>query len=484
MASIIRVKRSTGNAAPSTINYGELAVTIAPGTSGNLGSRLFVGNNDSPDPNPIVIGGRYFTDLIAHAPGEVRGKGNGNSGTLANGFIPILKSDGASLHPGGASSGFGPAYAAQPLPTVDSWTVDNLTFDGSTIYSNNSNGDIRFVPNGSGQVIINDDTKLSFGMNEDLSIEFDENGTDHVRVTKQSSCKGIIFDGVPIEIVNPGIGDGIVIDNIGISSNVISSKSGGGNTIFIDPYPDGLDSDGMVIIKGSLQVDGTTTTVNSTNTSLNDPIMNIGDVTSKRTVTKTVGSGTSAITLDSIVGINTGDQISGSNSLPGAGTTTIHSYVSSAGVSTVFINGQTTSGIVTTTQLTVTHGFDTNTDRGVSFNYNTSTGVGNNKTGFFGYNDSAGETSNAPARSFTYIPDATITGNVLSGTKGFLDIKGIYFQNGDYSTAGNGVLYFDTTGKMVGAAGTTAGITTSNFILTTDASGIPKWTTTIDGGQF
>ena len=212
--------------------------------------------------------------------------------------------------------------------------------------------------------------------------------------------------------------------------------------------------------------------------------MNIGDVTSKRTVMATVGSGTSAITLDSIVGINTGDQISGSNSLPGAGTTTIHSYVSSAGVSTVFINGQTTSGIVTTTQLTVTHGFDTNTDRGVSFNYNTSTGVGNNKTGFFGYNDSAGEASNAPARSFTYIPDATITGNVLSGTKGFLDIKGIYFQNGDYSTAGNGVLYFDTTGKMVGAAGTTAGITTSNFILTTDASGIPKWTTTIDGGQF
>ena len=109
----------------------------------------------------------------------------------------------------------------------------------------------------------------------------------------------------------------LVVDNIGISSNVIRSKSGGGNTIFIDPYPDGLDSDGMVIIKGSLQVDGTTTTVNSTNTSLNDPIMNIGDVTSKRTVTATVGSGTSAITLDSIVGINTGDQISGSNSLPG-----------------------------------------------------------------------------------------------------------------------------------------------------------------------
>ncbi len=479
MASIIRVKRSTGNAAPSTINYGELAVTIAPGTSGNLGSRLFVGDNTSPDPNPIVIGGRYFTDLIAHAPGEVRGKGNGNGGTQANGFIPILKSDGASLHPGGGASGFGPAYAAQTLPTVDSWTVDNLTLDGSTIYSNDSNGHIKFVTNGTGQVIINDDTKLSFGQNSDGSIEYDEDGTDKIQVTGAPW----VYNGVTLEIVNPGVGDGLVVDNIGISSNVISTKSGGGNTLFIDPYPDGLDSDGMVIIKGSLQVDGTTTTVNSTNTTLNDPIMNIGDVVSKRTVMVVVGSGTSAITLDSIVGINTGDTISGTG-LPGAGTTTIHSYTSSAGVSTVFIDGQTTAGITSTTQLTVTHGFDTNTDRGITFNYNTGTGVGNNKTGFFGYNDSAGEESNAPARSFTYIPEATNTGNVLSGTKGFLDIKGIYFQNGDYDATGNGVLYFDTTGKVVGAAATTSGISTSNFVLTTDANGIPKWTTTIDGGQF
>ena len=91
MASIIRVKRSTGNAAPSTINYGELAVTIANGTSGNLGSRLFVGDTNTPDPDPIVIGGKYFTDMMANGPGEVRGKGNAFAGTQANGFIPILK---------------------------------------------------------------------------------------------------------------------------------------------------------------------------------------------------------------------------------------------------------------------------------------------------------------------------------------------------------------------------------------------------------
>ena len=479
MASIIRVKRSTGNAAPSTINFGELAVTIAPGAHGNLGSRLFVGDNTSPDPDPIVIGGRYFTDLMGNSPGTVAGGANANSGTLGNGFIPILDRS-SSGHPGGSSSGYGEGSAAiANLPRVNQWNVDNLTLDGNTIYSNNTDGDIIFVPNGGGQVIINDDTKLTFGTSEDASIEYDENGTDKIQVTGATWVYN-----TQIEIKNDGTNDGLTVDNIGISSNIIRTKSGGGNTLFIDPYPDGLDSDGMVVIKGSLQVDGTTTTVNSTNTSLNDPIMNIGDVTSVRTVTAGVGAGVSAITVDSIAGINTGDQITGSSSLPGAGTTTINSFVESAGISTIFIDGQTTGGIADMHQLTVTHGFDTNTDRGISFNYNTGTGISNNKIGFFGYNDSSGETSNAPERSFTYIPDATITGNVLSGTKGFLDIKGIYFQSGDYSTAGNGIVYFDTTGKMVGAAGTTAGITTSNFILTTDASGIPKWTTTIDGGQF
>ena len=126
----------------------------------------------------------------------------------------------------------------------------------------------------------------------------------------------------------------------------------------------------------------------------------------------------------------------------------------------------------------------TNTDRGIAFGYNAGAGAANRKTGFFGYHDLPSASSNAPARSFTYIPEVTIVNNLSSGTKGFLDIKGIYFQNGDYDTTGNGIVYFDTTGKQVGAAGTTAGITTSNFILTTDANNIPKWTTTIDGGSF
>ena len=69
-------------------------------------------------------------------------------------------------------------------------------------------------------------------------------------------------------------------------------------------------------------------------------------------------------------------------------------------------------------------------------------------------------------------------------TAGVLDIKDIYFQTGDFDATGNGILYFDTTGKVVGAAATSSGITTSNYVLTTNASGIPKWTSTLDGGTY
>ena len=118
--------------------------------------------------------------------------------------------------------------------------------------------------------------------------------------------------------------------------------------------------------------------------------------------------------------------------------------------------------------------------------YSTGTGAANNKKGFFGYIDegSTNTVSNAPDRSWTYIPDATVTANNATGIRGFLDIKGLYFQSSDYSAGGNGIMYFDATGKSVVSAGTTAGITTSNFVLTTNAAGVPKWTNTLDGGIF
>ena len=541
MASIIRVKRSTGTTAPSSLNFGEVGVTLSGGgTQANKGDRLFVGDNSS---NPQVVGGRYFTDLLSNTPGSVASAANAS--TAANGFVAILDQN----------------------RKVDQWNVDNLRLDANVLSSTNTDGDIFFVPNGSGEVVIGDDIFLTFGDSKDVKIEYDEDGDNRVEVSSPTGADWEYLNGVAVLVedttdsatkdtgaltVEGGVGieksvniggninvagvstfvgivttsgdlfvggdlhvaDDIFLDEltarnlkvtgistfegnifqtggtfqalradiggIGISSNIISTMKGGGTTLYIDPYPDGLSNEGTVVVKGDLQVDGTTTTVDSFTVNLNDPIINLGVTTSTRTVMMTANAGVSTIKIDTAAGINTGDSISGTNVASG---TTISGYDLTEKLITISAAVQS-GGISTTSQLTVTSNVDTNTDRGVAFNYNTSSGSGNRKQGFFGYHDLGGDNSNAPERSFTYIPEATLVNNLANGTRGFLDIKGIYFQNGDYDTTGNGIVYFDTTGKQVGAAGTAAGITTSNFVLTTNASGIPKWTTTIDGGQF
>ena len=538
MASIIRVKRSTGTSAPSSLQFGEVGVTLSgSGTQGNSGDRLFVGDNAG---NPQVVGGRYYTDLLSNTACSVAS--GANASTASNGFVPILTSD----------------------RKVDQWNVDNLRLDANVLSTTNTDGDLFLSPNGSGEVIIPDDTFLTFGDSKDAKIEYDEDGDNRINVTgadwvyengvaivmndtTDSATKDsgalIVEGGVGIEkSVNIGgnatitgvstftgigtfvsdlyvggdlhIADDLFLDeatirnlkvtgistfqndifqtagtfnsvearigNVTIASNIISSRSGSGSQLFIDPYPDGLSNEGTVIVKGDLQVDGTTTTVDSFTVNLNDPIINLGVTTSTRTVMMTANAGVSTVKIDTAAGIHTGDSVTGNNI---AANTTISTYDVPEKLITIS-NAVQSGGISTTSQLTITSNVDTNTDRGVAFSYNTSSGAGNNKQGFFGFHDLSGDASNAPERSFTYIPDATIVNNLVGGTKGFLDIKGIYFQNGDYDTTGNGIVYFDTTGKQVGAAGTAAGITTSNFVLTTNAAGKPIWTTTIDGGSF
>ena len=450
MASKIRIKRSTGTTAPGSLLFGELGYTDGVGTHGNKGYRVFVGDAGG---DVDVIGGRYYTDLLSIEPGKVASQANPT--TTANGFVAICDQN----------------------RKVDQWNVDNLTLDGNTLSSTDSNGDIVLDPAGTGEIVVPDDTFLTFGTDKNSKIEYNEDGDDKIHITGATW----VFDNI---IQQPG---GASFGSVGISSNVISTLSGSGDTLFIDPYPDGLSNEGTVIIKGDLQVDGTTTTVNSTSATVNDAILAVGDVTSTRTVLATVASGVSTVTVDSVVGINTGDLLSATN-LPNSGVTTVTSY--HVGSKVITFNGTTTGGISTTTQITVTHSFDTQTDRGISFQYNTSTGSSNNKKGFFGYIDSAGESANGgntnvPERAFTYIPDATVTNNVATGVRGFLDIKGIYYQGasgGDWSSSG--AIYFDSTGKMTSTGTPASGITTSNYVLTTTAAGIPVWTTTLDGGTF
>ena len=469
MASFIRIKRSTGSSAPSGLQFGELALTIAAGTQGNRGERLFVGDDGGTSD---IIGGKYYTDLMAHTAGSVAGVSN--SANAANGFVAILDQN----------------------RKVDEWNVDNLTLDTNTLSSSNTDGDIIFNPDGSGDVMIPDDTKLGFGGGvngtaaPDATIEYDENGTDKLRFagsqisfdnTTQSTDKNtgsVIFEGgvgieknlnvggdMQVTGISTFIGgikvppqSALTVGNIGIHSNRIETLTGGGNQLFIDPFPSGLSNEGDVIIKGNLQVDGTTTNVNSTTVTVNDAIMKVGDVTSVRTVMATVGSGNNTITVDSVVGLQVDDVVAAAG-IPG--NTTISNI--NSGTKVITISNNTTAGITTSSQLTITHAKDTNTDRGISFNYNTSSGTGNNKLGFFGMDDSATADTDG-SRKWTYVPDATNTAEVISGTKGYLDIKGIYYQSGDFAT--HGIVYFTNAGLQTSTTAPSASVNVSGKILT------------------
>ena len=461
MSSIIRIKRSSGTAKPSSLLWGEQAYVTGIGSYGGLNQykdRIFIGD-DGSNVNPV--GGYYYASMMEHAPGAIAGVTNTRNSD--GGIVAVLDSD----------------------RKVDEWNVDNLKLDTNTLSSSNTDGDIILDPNGSGEVIIPDDTFLSFGTDKNAKFEYDENGTDQLKytgvdinigATTQSTTKDngalVVEGGVGIE-KNLNVGgtfssaDATItaseIGQIKIENNIISSNSSSNDKIYIDPFPDGLSNQGDVIIKGNLQVDGTTTAVNSTNVTVNDPIFTIGDVTSERTVMSTVAVGANQITIDSVVGINTGDTVSGSASLPNSGLTTITAY--DTGGKTITIQGTTTAGITTQTQLTITHAYDTNTDRGIAFNYNVGVGTANSKTGFFGYVDTdSNGSSNAPAGSWTYVPDGAVNNSTVSGTRGYLDIKGIYYQTADYNTGG--VVYFDSNGLQTSTNAVASPVDTSKQVLT------------------
>ena len=451
MASIIRIKRSSGTAKPGSLNWGEMAYVTGVGQYGGLNQykdRVFLGD-DGTNVHPVA--GHYYTSMMEHTPGAVNGVTNTRNSD--GGIVAILDSN----------------------RKIDLWNVDNLTLDANTLSSTNTNGDIIFNPAGSGEVMIPDDTKLGFGggvngtEDSNAHIEYDENGTDELRFGGTANVR---FENSKVTVDNQLIvGGNSSLGNIRIEDNIIASLAGQGNKIFIDPYPDGLSNEGDVIIKGNLQVDGTTTTVNSTQTTVNDPIMMVGDTTSSRTIMVAVASGVSTAIVDQVTGIAVND-------------TLLHSGFSASGITTVTaintgakmltFQGTTIAGISTQTQITVVHATDTNTDRGLGFTYNTGIGTANSTDGFFGLDDSSIASSTAGtgnhgthgdnSRRWTYVPDATITASVVSGTKGFLDIKGIYYQSGNF--ASGGVVWFDDTGLQRSTNNPQTPVITSKQVLT------------------
>jgi len=156
------------------------------------------------------------------------------------------------------------------------------------------------------------------------------------------------------------------------------------------------------------------------------------------------------------------------------------------------VNGTTTtvnSETVTLDDPLLTLGGDTapstddNLDRGVEFRWHDGT---NPKLGFFGYDDSA--------QQFTFIPDATNTANVISGTAGAAKFGSLVLDTdlavqhggtGRGTFTSNGIVYGNGTSALgVTVAGAYDSTHSVGELLSVNASGVPTWTNTLDGGSF
>ena len=324
----------------------------------------------------------------------------------------------------------------------------------------------------------------------DDSVILGTDATDSLTVNSTTVFQnGVTFNGTTTITGNTAQTGEITIDSLKLDGNVLSTTSG--TELIIDPFPAGGDADGLVIIKGDLQIDGTTTTVNSANMSVNDPTIELGDPTTAITVTTNATSGATDIIVDRVEGFTAGDAVSGSNIANG---TTISSI--NTGTSTLTLSAAITGNIASGQGLTVTRAADDALDRGVKVHYYGGSGA---KFGFFGYDRTGGADG---LGAWTFIEDASDTNTVfgVNGNRGTVvlgdleldtDLEVQYGGTGASTFTANGIVYGNAANPMqVTAAanmanpGTGSDATTSYQVLTVTSAGVPVWTNTIDGGTF
>jgi hypothetical protein len=297
---------------------------------------------------------------------------------------------------------------------------------------------------------------------------------------------GVTFNGQTTITGNTAQTGEITIDSLKLDGNVISTTSG--TEMIIDPDPAGGDASGLVIIKGDLQIDGTTTTVNSANMSVNDPTIELGDPTTVLNVEAVAAAGQADVVVDKLDGLQAGDAVAAVSGIIGSGVT-ISSI--NTGTKTLTLSANLTgAGLAEGASLTVTRGADDALDRGVKVHYFEG---GSAKFGFFGFDRTGGADG---LGAWTFIEDATDTNTVfgVNGNRGTVvlgdleldtDLEVQYGGTGQSTFTTNGILYGNGSGALsVTPASGTSDATTSFQILTVNSSGIPVWTTTIDGGTF
>ncbi len=204
MVQIVKIKRSNTTAVPSTLNKGELAYS-------SNSNKLFVGN---PGDSAVdVVGGKLYVDMLDHA-----------AGTLTNSSALIVDSGGK----------------------LDQLKIDNITLNGNTISSTDTNGDINITPNGTGDIVLDGVKWPQADGTGGYLLTTDGSGqTSWTSVQGQNTTDNVTFNNVTV--------DGqLVTDDITAAS---------------------ITTSGNLIVTGDFTVNGTTTTVNTSTMTVEDPLM-------------------------------------------------------------------------------------------------------------------------------------------------------------------------------------------------------------------
>ncbi len=463
--NIIKIKRSTGNSAPSSLNAGELAFTGGAGTQGNNGQRLFIG--DPANSNAVtVIGGNYFTGMLDHALGTTTASsalivdsnkstselrtaalylGTSGSDTLvaataaeinimdggtAATSTTLADADRVVVNDAGvmkqvALTDFETYFEAglDTLPNVTSvgtltaLAVDNVTINTNTISTTNSNGNLILAPNGTGDVEITADT-LSVTATEGESAtlllaadESDDNGDDWSLIN--STGNTLTFNN---DISGSTVAQLTLTPHatVGSSTTAIAGNATVAGTLdvtgVISPTTHVDMPDSAKVKIGSsddleLYHDGTNSYIENSTGALKIATETSG-------IAVTLGHTTSEVTV--------GDNLTVTGNLTVSGTTTTVNSTTVSIADPIFELGAS--------------GSDDNLDRGFKMKYNSS----GEKIAFMGFDDSDGK--------FVMIPDATDTNSVFTGTIGVLKAN---IETGNTGvTVGDSTPFSDSSGTL------------------------------------
>lgn len=288
MASRILIKTSNRtplissslNTSKKILATGEQGYSYTTGDSAG-GDRLFIGagGNTNGIANEVhIVGGKYYTDMMDQPQGQTVPQHaviTDENNKVSEFHVDNIDIDGNTISTGTGNLILDPTTGVISASTSQIKDVVDPTDPQDALTLNYfDNYDVAFV---------------SADVNQDGAGNVTTGGTIQVRGTWNTNTKRIDqpSDGVKVEVALDSDVLGLAsltVDNVKVDGNTISTTSG---DLTIDPNPVG--NAGKVIIAGDLQVDGTTTTVNSTTLSVEDKNINLASGATNRTEADSAG---------------------------------------------------------------------------------------------------------------------------------------------------------------------------------------------------